>query len=263
MITDVLCSKLPSTMTATAHDSHYPASFFDDSPSKRALPCTPALLQAKSGKPIYLARGKEGLPANPGDLLWLMDRLFTKALVKEEIDLISPSVHPNSVHRLIATFCTEGTYKHHPHLRTFLAIANMAEMGVNERKVCDNALTLAADILRGPFTTKGKPANIKVNKEKRSAFRHVPTIGKDTLPNTISEGDDPELERDVEVLDDTTDNEDNNIEDDNAEGAGQQGMKRGRGGDEEDEGDDGRRLSKSSSKAAKSADGDVAMRDVM
>jgi hypothetical protein len=244
-------------MTSTAHDGCYPASFFEDSPSKRALPFTHLNPQHRStvGKATYLARGMEGLPANPGDLLWLIDRFFQEAIQKEEVDLISPSIHPHSVYRLITAFCAKGTYKHHPHLRTFLAFANMAEMGMDEQKVSSNALMLAAEVLRGPFAINKKTANITVNKVRRSALRSVLTIGQHNLPNTIAEGDEPELERDVEVLSDITDIEDNEDDDDDTTaGRGQQGTKRGRGGGEDD---DGRRSRKSAGKAVKGGDDEM------
>jgi hypothetical protein len=90
---------------------------------------------------------------------------------------------------------------------------------------------------------------------RRSALRSVLTIGQHNLPNTIAEGDEPELERDVEVLSDITDIEDNEDDDDDTTaGRGQQGTKRGRGGGEDD---DGRRSRKSAGKAVKGGDDEM------
>jgi hypothetical protein len=162
-----------------------------------------------------------------------------------EIDLISASIHDSSVYKIIASFCAKGKYKHHPHLQTFFAFASMAEMGQDERNVSSNALTMAAEILRGSITKKKKTANIRVGDERRSAFRYVLVVGRKRPQDVIREEDDPELERDVEIIDDVTDDED---EEDSGHGQ-TRGMKRGR----DDDDNFGEGSSKASAKAAKGA----------
>lgn len=257
-IGDILRSSPTSTNVPSGHETYYPASFFANSKSKRALPFTSATLSAQ-GYDIYLNKVKKDLPAFPGDLLWLIDRFLSDKFPEGgELDLINASIHGNSVYKHIATFCSKAKYKYHPHFRTFLALASMAEMGLDERNVSSYALTLAAEILRGPFVSrKSKTANIKVEGQNRSASRFVLTIKKDRPENVIHQEDEPELEQDVEVLDDLTDKEGDLTTDDResmmdeGEDVGQimeRGMKRGR--DVHDD-DNGEGSSKAASKAVK------------
>lgn len=257
-IDEILLSFLPSTGVSGANEAYYSPTFFAESKSKRALPFTSATLSAR-GYGIYLNKATKDLPAHPGDLLWLVDRFLSEKFPEGgDIDLINASLHGNSVYRLIATFCSKAKYKYHPHLRTFLALAGMAEMGLDERNVSSYALTLAAEILRGPFISrKSKTVNFKVGGQKRSASRFVLTIGKDRQENVVYEKDEPELEQDVEVLDDATDEEEEMFEedqdvamteDDNAGRIASHGTKRGRSGFDCDNGEES---SKTASKAMK------------
>jgi hypothetical protein len=228
----------------TANEGYLPVEYFANSRSKRALPFTSSKLTS-NGYRGYLSRiERELLPAHTGDLLWLIDRFFQEKLPQGgDVDLISASIHANSVYRLIATFCDQAKYKHHPHWRTLMAFVSMAEMGLDERAVCSNAMTMAAEVLRGPFTKKTKTANLTVNNEKRSASRAVLTIKGNRPDSVIYEEEEPELAVDVGIEDDLTDNDSAAGDDDEDTAFTPQsrfeGTKRGR--DDETDEEDGRR----------------------
>lgn len=200
------CSAVPSASANTVNDPYYPKDFFEQSRSKRALPFTASSLRARDYS-FYLSQAKKHLPANPGDLLWLIDRFFTmKFLNGGHVDLISASLHNNSIFKLIAFFCRDAMYKHHPHLTTFLAFASMAEMGQDERNVSSNALTIACELLRQSTERKSKTANFA---DKTSASRYVIKLAGDVQrpQGAIRAVEEPILERDVEILTDITDDE--------------------------------------------------------
>jgi hypothetical protein len=118
----------------------------------------------------------------------------------------------------------------------------MAEMGLDERAVCSNAMTMAAEVLRGSFTKKTKTANLTVNNEKRSASRTVLTIKGIRPDNVIYEEEEPELAVDVGIEDDLTDNDSAGDDDDDTAFAPLSrlgGTKRGR--DDVSDGEDGGR----------------------
>lgn len=203
------CSAVPSASKHTANDPYYPRSFFDKSRSKRAMPFTALALRTK-GYATYLSKAKQHLPANPGDLLWLIDRFFTANFSEGGVvDLISASLHNNSVFRLVALFCTSAMYKHHPHLITLLAFASMAEMGQDERNVASNALTAACELLRASEDRKAKTANLRGG---GTASRYVIALeGDQERPKNairkVAEPKPEDFERDIEILEDLTDDD--------------------------------------------------------
>jgi hypothetical protein len=226
-VNEVLASTLPisseeSSQSHTANETYYPAAFFEQSHSKRGLPLV-AATGSSFMKPVYntvLSQIKKTLPANPGDLLWLLDRFFLEMFPNGgEVDLVSASVHSNSVYKQVAMFCAKATYKHHPHRRTLLALGSMAEMGMDERIIPAHALTLATDILRGPYTKRNKTANLTIAGEKRSTSRAVLTFKNARPDGVINEVDEPQLMQDVIVEEDVTDDEEDNAGDSGAGGS--------------------------------------------
>ncbi|KAF2630943.1 hypothetical protein BU25DRAFT_455291 [Macroventuria anomochaeta] len=82
----------------------------------------------------------------------------------------------------------------------------MAEMGQNERNVSANALTIACELIRA---SKDKKAKTAILPGKVTASRYVITLtGDEKRPgNVIREVEEPDLERDVGILDDFTDDD--------------------------------------------------------
>lgn len=99
-------------------------------------------------------------------------------------------------------------------------------MGATERMIASNALSLAFEILRTPFSKKKKTLVMTVNGERKDSKRFILNLGIDCPTGTIVDDneDDPELEHEVEILEDYTDEEDNGDEEDD--------------GDEKDDGDE-------------------------
>ncbi|RAR06499.1 hypothetical protein DDE82_003320 [Stemphylium lycopersici] len=243
-IDDVLSSKLPRLDAFNANEPYYPKSFFDASRSKRALPLTIGTLTSKS-RPVYFSVVRAQLPANPGDLFWLFHRFFEETFPEGgDIDPLSPSIFPNSVFLKIANFCAKGIYRHHTHIRTLFAFASMSEMGIGERWILDNILWLAGEILRG-VTSKKKTANMTIKGKRVSAIRNILVLSGNRKQDVISEEDDPELEQDVKIHEDFTDDEDDDVV--YVATSPIRGKKRSREGDE----DGADQSSKASSKAAK------------
>jgi hypothetical protein len=170
----------------------------------------------------------------------LIDRFISEMLPDGgDLDLVPASIHANSIYSSIALFCSRATYKHHPHLRTFLAFASMSEMGVDERLVPAIALTYVVEILFGKLDKKNKTVNVKLGNESRSMSRVVLTVKADRKAGVLHDVEDPELEQDIVIEDDVTDDE------------GQQEMSRGQKRQFDGDDDEGGESSKSGSKAIK------------
>jgi hypothetical protein len=195
------------TSATSSTEPFFPLSFFEASRSKRALPMTSKSLR----KPDYaalLSAVRSTLPANPGDLLWLIDQFLEEYFAQGgEIDLASGSEHRDSVYQLISSFCSKALYKHHPQLQTLKAMTNIVEKGATERLIGTNALTFAFEVLREPFTKRKKTLVLKVDGKRQDSSRFVATIGTAIPKHTIRPWDEPKLEYEVEVLDDFTDDE--------------------------------------------------------
>jgi hypothetical protein len=211
LINDVLGSKLAmksdvSSAFKTANEGYLPVSFFSES-SKRGLPLTKTK-QIPRAKTKYLSLIKAQLPAQPGDLIWLISRFFQDALPNGgNIDLVPSSIHANSIYNLVSTFCSRAKYKNHPHLRTFLAFATMSEMGVEERLVPAIALTNVIEILFKSHEKKNKTVNAKIANEARSMTRVVLTVDGTFKKGVLADVEEPELEQDVVIEEDVTDDE--------------------------------------------------------
>ena len=96
--------------------------------------------------------------------------------------------------------------------------------------IATNALTLAFEVLREPCSKKKKPLIMKVNGQRKDSTHFVLTVGTKIPKTAIGDWEQPDLECEVEVLDDYTDED----EDDTRVPAR---SKRGR--DEKDEESDG------------------------
>lgn len=235
----ILPRQLPTVGSVAKPGEYYPASFFENSRSKRILPFSSSGKMKKEDIDGLIFVASKHLPANPGDLLWLIDRFFQSVVIPGggTMDFFYPSIHPtvNSVYTLIAAFCAEGTYRHHPHLRTFLAFANMSEMGEDERMISNNALMTAAGILTGSYTEKKVTKNVEINGKKECPSRKVLTLGGERPPDVVREDEPEQLEQDVIPGDDITDDETSESDGEDASGTGgkSRGMKRSREEDED------------------------------
>jgi hypothetical protein len=121
--------------------------------------------------------------------------------------LVPSSIHANSIYNLVSTFCSRAKYKNHPHLRTFLAFATMSEMGVEERLVPAIALTNVIEILFKSHEKKNKTVNAKIANEARSMTRVVLTVDGTFKKGVLADVEEPELEQDVVIEEDVTDDE--------------------------------------------------------
>lgn len=236
-IDGVLSTKVVATEESSTKDlmePYYPQSFFEASRSKRSLSFTSKSLR-KVDHMGHLSSIRSALPVNPGDLLWLIHKFLSEEFAATsgdiEIDLANGSEHPNSIYRSIVVFCSHSKYKHHPHFRTFRAFPHVVEMGATERMIVTNALSLATEILREPFSKKKKTAVLQVNGQRKDSKRFVITVGSSCPNGTIREVEEPGLQRDAEVLEDYTDEEDEGatgekrVRKDNADGFGQASSK--------------------------------------
>jgi hypothetical protein len=107
-------------------------------------------------------------PAKTGDLLWLFERFLIDMFPNGgTIDVVPGSLLPASVYNKIAEFCKKKAYMHHPHWRTMLALTSMPEMGLTERHLPANTVTLAVQTLRKLSSPKGQP----VNKPKKGSCK--------------------------------------------------------------------------------------------
>ncbi|CAN9092100.1 unnamed protein product [Alternaria alternata] len=235
-INEVLGSRLvmkndTSNSFKTADDGFLPASFFENSPSKRGLPFSwvnPTTMIKSPNK--YLSLIRANLPAYPGDLVWLINRFLEEVLPEGgDIDPIPGSIHTNSVYRLVVQFCNQAKYKYYPHLRTFLAFASMAEMGNDERFVPANAFMNVMKIIFGDVEHKRKTARVKINGESKTMDRLWLTVGKDRETGVIHDVEDPELEQDIIIEEDVTEDEDDEV--------GAIGARKRRKEDDEDQGE--------------------------
>lgn len=163
----------PGAVAQTA--PYYPRSFFDKSDTKRAFPFTQKSLKTK-GKTgafnYYLAELRASLPANQGDLLWLVHKFLDWHLPSGgNIDLLASSESESSIYRKISEFCLQTKWKHHPHLITFKALVNAAEQGQDERQIGTNYLVYACQILRDGFakTTKSFKFTLPTGQKKESS----------------------------------------------------------------------------------------------
>jgi hypothetical protein len=198
---------------ASSTEAFLPSSFFGASDTKHTLPFANKSLK-QDANAAHLSTLRNTLPANPGDILWLIDRFLHEQFPGGgKVDLASGSEHRDSIYHLITTFCSKATYKHHPHIRTFRALASIVEQGAAERSIATNALVFALQILREPFTKTPKTLKLKVNGVNKESKRFVVAIGAKTPKEVIREWEEPEPEYDVQVLGDETDDEGNEDDD--------------------------------------------------
>jgi hypothetical protein len=107
----------------------------------------------------------------------------------------------------MAKFCAKAMYQHHPHFQALKAFCKIAEMGATERLIATNALTIAFEVLRTPSSKKRKTLVLKVDGQRKDSTRFVATIGRKLPKDAIAECEEPDLECDVELLEDYTDDE--------------------------------------------------------
>jgi hypothetical protein len=196
-----------TSITYNQAEPFFPKSFFDQSRSKRALPFSNKSLRTDDYKG-HLSALRKTLPANPGDLLWLLDR-FLEAHYPNggDIDMASSSECTNSVYGKISAFCAQARYKHHPHIRTLKAFVDIAEMGQTERAIAKNALEFAWKVLRTSLDIKSKTLPVYVDGVRKDTTRKLMDIGSNTPANVIRPWSEPKVEATTQVGTDVTDDE--------------------------------------------------------
>ncbi|KAJ4382744.1 hypothetical protein N0V86_001966 [Didymella sp. IMI 355093] len=197
-------SRSGSSATRAARGGRLPKSFFDKSPSKRGFPFNKSVnLVNTTGKPylVYTELLRQKFtPVNHGDLLWLIDRFLMEHFPKGgALDPVPGSVHADSMFLLVTDFCAQPKYMHHPHLRTFLAMASMSEMGLDERNIPINAFRMAVSVIRGTFTESASRAVLKINNERLEFKRQIMTI-KSKRMRIFHDVDEDDLDYSVELI---------------------------------------------------------------
>jgi hypothetical protein len=216
-ITEINLDRVWSTKGAGASastESFLPSSFFEASHTRYALPFANKSLK-KDAYDAHLSKLRKTLPANPGDMLWLIDRFLAEFLpTGGQIDLAAGSEHAESVYHAISMFCSKAKYKYHPHLRTFKALVNIVEQGAAERLIATNALVFAFEILRQPCDKKPKSLKLTLSTgEIRQSKRFVMTLGGNIPKGAICAWIEPDLESDMRLVDDVTDDDDDKVAD--------------------------------------------------
>jgi hypothetical protein len=207
IVNEVLEGRTLSAAPGPDPEPFYPKSFFDASRTNRGLPFTKKSLR-KPDYTAYLGSVRASLPANPGDLLWLMHQFLSEHYPNGgNIDLASGTEHRDSVYKSLTTFCAKATYKHHPHLQTLKAFVSIVEQGASERLIATNAFCFALEVLRDGFSKKSKTLILKVDGQRKDSTRFVAEVGRNTPSGAVRSWDEPDLECEIEDIGDLTDDE--------------------------------------------------------
>jgi hypothetical protein len=192
-----------------------PVEFFLSS-KKRSLPFPAVQHLHKATRTSYVTIIKKNCtPAEPGDMLWLLSQFLREICDPQKgayFDMSSPSENPASVYRLLARFCHGPTYQHHPHLRTLLAIAHLADMGITERMLMSNVIATTLETLAA-YTKKTKTISLKAGrKTSKIGYASYKIEGLDAFhQDIIAPFTMPPLESEVEIV------EESEVTDDEAE----------------------------------------------
>ncbi|KAJ4316457.1 hypothetical protein N0V94_005448 [Neodidymelliopsis sp. IMI 364377] len=186
-------------------ERYLPASFFAEFDAPIGLPLlssTSRTLRQSYLEP-FVKEVKQRSAAQPGDVRWILDRFFAEEYPgnsESEVNLCPGSLlKDESAYEKIKHFCAKPTYKHHPHWRTLLALANITEMGMYERHMSTNYLALAAQVLRRPYKATNKRKKDKVMGEGFEIGHQVLIIGKTCPPGVIAPVGDLPWAQDVTV----------------------------------------------------------------
>ncbi|KAJ4381876.1 hypothetical protein N0V86_003243 [Didymella sp. IMI 355093] len=143
--------------TADQSEGFVSEDFFKQYPSCRSLPFVPSPIKASSWTRLK-NMVQPGLPAQPSDLMWLLEQFLLETFPGGgHLDPVSSSEHPvYSVYSQLMNFACRPKYKEHPHNITLRAMAHMTEQGLDERQVSLNILLLALEYLRPGYTASKK-----------------------------------------------------------------------------------------------------------
>ena len=120
----------------------------------------------------YLNCFRAILPANTGDLLWLIERFLAEKYPNRcELDLAAGSEVGTSVYHVIAAFCSKDMYKNHPRCCNMLALTNIVEQGGDERVLVVNTLFCVCSVLRVLCEEKEESGAFDVGGETRCILR--------------------------------------------------------------------------------------------
>lgn len=143
-------------ITSSVSSNFYLAeTFFDQFPSQKSLPVHPRPMK-KNQVDDLKNQTQPSLPAQPSDLLWLLEQFLLETLPNGGgIDPVSGSEHPTySVYAKLMNFASQLKYKYHPHVNTLKAMAHLSEQGIDDRRIPANMLYLALEYLRPGSTQK-------------------------------------------------------------------------------------------------------------
>ncbi|EAT78581.2 hypothetical protein SNOG_13956 [Parastagonospora nodorum SN15] len=229
--------------TVEATGGYIPLSFFDGYSSRFGLPFPPASLLTDKTMPKFVPKVQSDLPANPSDLLWLLEQFFLETFPSGgDIDPVSVSEHPTySVFGKLMDFATRIKYQHHPHINTIKAMAHLSEQGTDERRMSLNILILSCEFLRPGYVSKGKQLGRTLpDGTKLRTSRVVRTINAGPAPATnVGLASIPDMEQDEEELGEVEDFTDDEATDehDNEDSDGGDGNDGSDGDDGEDGGE--------------------------
>ncbi|KAH6637891.1 hypothetical protein C7974DRAFT_149879 [Boeremia exigua] len=148
--------------TSKQLEGSLPVEFFDKYSSCRSLLFPAKVLKLKATWDQMKSKAQPGLPAQPSDLLWLLEQFFSEIAPNGgHWDPVSTSEHPTySVYTKLMNFACRPKYKHHPHNITLKAMAHLSEQGQDDRRVPYNMLLLAGEFLR-PGGKMSKKKNLR------------------------------------------------------------------------------------------------------
>jgi hypothetical protein len=130
----------------------FPTSFFNASPTRRSIPLSIRMNRKETED--YLNCFRAILPANTGDLLWLIDRFLAETYPNGgELDLAAGLEVGMSVYYAITAFCSKEKYKNRPYYRSML------------RSLVADALLPACSVLREPCEKEMESGTFEVGSE--------------------------------------------------------------------------------------------------
>jgi hypothetical protein len=142
----------------------FPTSFFNASPTRRSIPLSIRMNRKETED--YLNCFRAILPANTGDLLWLIDRFLAETYPNGgELDLAAGLEVGMSVYYAITAFCSKENYKNHPYYRSMLTLTKVLEQGQDERSLVADALLPACSVLREPCEKEMESGTFEVGSE--------------------------------------------------------------------------------------------------
>jgi hypothetical protein len=184
-------------------DPYIHSSFFDVSPTQRALPVPFFKIFQKQKKDWYVKFIKTTLaPVNPGDMIWLFAKLLHEICNAEEgvtFNVADPSESPLSIYLHIARFCSKKEYRAHPHWRSLLALAHLSGVDMADRLYANNVVHIAVEALAvNSSKTKRVIVWIQGTRYERTVMTYTIDDSEAFYEDKIAPYNEPDLIHDAE-----------------------------------------------------------------